>query len=375
LLKTALKWLLSILIGAIFVWYAARNWPLQRVFEGTPQVHGTHFAMVPDGLTLPEPFDEGARALLVAEGGWTLDLMFLLPFFALLTAVHFLRVWRWDVLLKPLARFSFGELNRVGAVGFMAMFIFPFRLGELVRPYLLRERNPGKIRMTSGLAVIVVERTMDGVVVSFLLFLVLAFMPQTHIESYERVRIGTYAALVVFLGIIAVLGALFWLRDRVSAAAERFPVLRSTALGQRLLGMLKAFLEALRVIPNYRSFLFFTLLTAFYWWVVGVGYNVLAHGFDLPVPLIGSYAMMATSVVGMMIPNSPANVGSFWVFFLLPLEVYMGPQARSTQVIAYALVAWGVTVIQYLVFAGWFLLRRKVSFQSAVHPHVIDADG
>ena len=369
--KSLLKWAISLGLGVLFIWVAGRNWPLGDVFHGSPLLAGRFFAMVPASLgAFAGPLDPDARARVVAAGGWTLDLLYLIPFVVLLCSVHFARVVRWDYLLRPIARFDFWELNRVAAVGFMAMFVFPFRLGELVRPYLLRERHKGTIRMTEGLAVIVVERLTDGLLVSLFLVAVLFRMPDTYVESYQRVRYGAWVALLVFVGGLVALGLMFVVRQRLSAFFERFRLVTGTAAGRRFLSILKAFLDALQVLPSIRYYLLFVAMTAVYWSLVGLGYNVLAAGFELPVPVLGSFAMMATSVVGMMIPNSPANVGSFWVFLLLPLELYVGDRAFGTQAIAYALVAWGVTVLQYLVFAGWFMLRGQVSMSSVAHAHV-----
>jgi glycosyltransferase 2 family protein len=373
--KTLLKWTLSLGIGAVFVWYAGQNWPLHRVFEGTPAFFGAWFAMVPaamgDLLADGGAFDAAVRVRLVDAGGWCFNLWWALPYLGFLTLVHFARVTRWSMLLRPIARFKFWELNRIAAVGYMAMFVFPFRLGELVRPYLLRERHKGTIRMTEGLAVIVVERVTDGLLVSMFLFLVLFFMPQEHVESFTRVRLGAYVALFVFVSAIVALALMFGFRERLAAFFERFRLVRETALGQRFLSILRSFLEALQVLPSVGTYLRFTLLTALYWGLVGGAYNVLTMGFELGIPVIGSFAMMATSVVGMMIPNSPANVGSFWVFFLLPLDMIIGATAAgSTQAIAYALFAWGLTLAQYLIFAGYFLLRRSISLDRVMHAHI-----
>jgi glycosyltransferase 2 family protein len=376
--KTLLKWLISLAIGAAFIWYAGKNWPLARVFQGQPTLVGSVFLMVPDGLRDDSPMvavgaasgPSAFSAAVVAAGGWSIDLWSLLPYFTILSLIHFSRVLRWSFLLRPIARFDFWELNRVGAVGYMAMFVFPFRLGELVRPYLLRQRHRGKIRMTEGLAVIVVERAVDGMMVSLLLFLVLFFMPRAHIESYERVRIGAYVALLVFLGVVTMLGVMFASRRHLMSFLERFGLLTGTPLGQRVLSITRAFLSALQVLPNARTFLTFIGITAVYWCLVALGYNVLSEGFDLGLPILGSMAMMATSVVGMMIPNSPANVGSFWVFFLLPLGLYIGDRADNTQAVAYALIAWGGALLQYLIFSGYFLARRAVSFDNVIHARI-----
>jgi len=70
--------------------------------------------------------------------------------------------------------------------------------------------------------------------------------------------------------------------------------------------------------------------------------------------------MMATVVCGMMIPNSPGNVGSFWFFLLVPAPLY-GIAEGSTQAIACGLMIWLFQLIQQTGFGAYFVIRGKVS--------------
>ncbi len=84
-------------------------------------------------------------------------LILYLPFWAV---IHLSRTWRWGILLEPVARVPFRKLNAASAVGWMALVIMPFRLGEFARPYLVAER-PG-LRVSAALSSVVVERVADG---------------------------------------------------------------------------------------------------------------------------------------------------------------------------------------------------------------------
>ena len=102
-----------------------------------------------------------------------LDLARFLPyvagFYLLLAFVHLCRSWRWHYLLAPLGvRISFGRLLAVSSVGFMAILVLPARLGEFVRPALLRRK--GEISASAALGTVAVERIIDGLVVSVLVF-------------------------------------------------------------------------------------------------------------------------------------------------------------------------------------------------------------
>ena len=68
------------------------------------------------------------------RGGWLV----------LAVAVSFLlmafRTWRWQLELRPLEHIPFGRLWVVTAVAYLAINLFPARLGEVVRPWLLSRR-------------------------------------------------------------------------------------------------------------------------------------------------------------------------------------------------------------------------------------------
>jgi hypothetical protein len=384
-LKLAVKWAVSIAIGAFFIWLSARSWPMDKVFsfdfhlDGTVLVAGSappaQLEWHPPDTAAPSPVspaaepaagptiephsDPGAAPPMAA--GWSFDLLYLLWYGLILAVIHFLRVVRWYPLLRPIARVGFWKLNRVGAVGFMAVFIFPLRLGEFVRPYLIAER--GRIRMSEAMATIVVERVFDGLMTSLLLFLVLRFLPTEHSESYAELRAGSYIALAVFVGALLVLALTYWRRDWTVRMIRRFVGRVLPGIAERIIGILEAFLRGLSILPDWRNVAAFVGITSVYWVVNGLGLWLFARGFGLHVPLVAAYAMMASIVVGMMIPNSPANVGSFWFFLLKPLELY-GLGAGNVQAIVYALGVWAIQTAQLLVFAGWFLVRGQVSVKS-----------
>ncbi|MFT5433470.1 MAG: hypothetical protein ACI9OJ_004176 [Myxococcota bacterium] len=331
--KTALKWTLGLLIGAFFVWLSARDWK--------PELTA--------GL--------GLNGSSVRTDGWSFNLWYLVPYLVILTAIHFLRVVRWYPLLKPIADVDFWRLNRVSAVGNMYLFILPFRLGELARPYLIADR--GDVSMSAALGTIVVERVVDGLIVALVLFGVLFFLPGQELESFNEIRLGAYAALAVFGGALTVLVAMFLRREWTFKVLRAILRRISGGLADKIIGLLSAFYDGLAALPNPRYFASFVGWSIIYWALNGVGYYVLALGFPgLEIPLLAAYAMMCCVVVGMMLPNPPANVGVYWFFLLKPLALY-GIAAGSPAAAAFGLLAWLGQLIQQGAFGLWFTARGK----------------
>ncbi|MCB9728452.1 MAG: flippase-like domain-containing protein [Deltaproteobacteria bacterium] len=354
---------IGLAIGAFFVWLSARGWPMDRL-AGVPTLSGPHLVV---GSADPAALDAAwrssdAAALRAAAGdGWAVDLPWILPYLLVLTIIHFLRVIRWKPLLDPIVELDFRTHNRIGAVGFMAMFIMPLRLGELVRPYLVKRATDG-VRMTAVLSTVVVERVADGVTVSLVLFGVLFALPASDPSTSLALRGGAVAALAVFLGATVLLIGARWQHQRTVRIVELTLGRLLPGLAHRIVDILDAFLKGLRSLPTVRAFAWFIFLTLVYWGVNGIGVWLMARAFWLPVDLLGAYAMMACVVVGMMIPNSPGNVGSFWYFLMLPLALY-GSGHGSTQAIAFGITVWLLQLLQQGIFGAWYMVRGQVAWR------------
>jgi uncharacterized protein (TIRG00374 family) len=82
-----------------------------------------------------------------------------------------IRAWRWQFLLEPLGRPTFGSAFRATAVGFAATSVLPARAGEVIRPYFLArtERHKEKMTATGAFATIILERVLDTITVLLLL--------------------------------------------------------------------------------------------------------------------------------------------------------------------------------------------------------------
>ncbi|MBU1537446.1 flippase-like domain-containing protein, partial [Myxococcota bacterium] len=98
----------------------------------------------------------------------------LLLFIGLTICMISLRAFRSVLILNRLTgpRRSWVRLFSTSFIGFGAILLFPFRSGELVRPWLLaspRKSAGRRIRFSSLIGVSIFERVLDGLLVSFLL--------------------------------------------------------------------------------------------------------------------------------------------------------------------------------------------------------------
>jgi hypothetical protein len=345
--QVLLRILLGSAIGALFVWLSVRG------------------ASDAWGRLAGDVRLEGWVIRVGDARGWQVDLSWVLVFLGVLGVVHVLRVVRYVPLLDPLVKLDLATHNRIGAVGFMAMFLFPLRLGELARPFLVKQTVAGRVRMTRVLSTVVVERVVDGLVVSLLLASILGGLPSQGRVVDQRLTVGAWVALGVFVGASLLLAGAVWQHDRTVGLLRATFGRVAPGLIRRVIELVDTFVGGLRSLPSGAAFGRFLGLTVIYWGVNGLGIWSMTHAFGLPVDLVGAYAMMACVVVGMMVPNSPGNIGSFWYFLLIPLPLY-GVSEESTPAIAFGLAVWLCQLVQQTAFAGWFLLRGQVSLKGVL---------
>ena len=285
------------------------------------------------------------------------DYVWLAPYAGILVVIHLARTLRWGILLEPVAKVPFSRLNAVSAVGFMALMILPFRIGEFARPYLIAERP--RIRVSATLSSVVVERVADGLFTALLLVLTLLAVP----EGTPGLRLLRGAGLVV-LAVFGALLAFLVVAYRNRALAVRFthrmldPL--SSRLAERASAMMDAFIHGLRVVPSRSKVATFFLLTAVYWCLNAWGMSVLARAFDLRLTLVQAFTVLGVLVVGVMIPAGPGMVGTFQAATVLGVSLFVPREVLDTRGTAYANVLWAVQLAFTTALGLFFLFSRHI---------------
>jgi uncharacterized protein (TIRG00374 family) len=286
-------------------------------------------------------------------------------YIGLLVVVQLTRALRWNYLLAPLGvRIPPAPLLAISSVGFMAILALPARLGEFVRPGLLRKRG---ISATSALGTVAVERIVDGLLVS--LFVFVAFFALRGPDSPGWMMPTAYAALGIFaLAMIFLVGALKWPEQSVRFWLDItfLPKIAPRIAGiieRKALDMIKGF----EVMRDKRNLAWFFGWSVVYWGCNGLGVWFLARGFGLELGIIGAFATMGLVAVGITLPNAPGLVGQFQWFTLLGLSLYIHGAADKHSDIyattfAFANTHYGLQVAWYILCGAIGLATRYVSF-------------
>ncbi len=290
---------------------------------------------------------------------------YLAAYLGLQIIMHLCRSLRWNTLLAPLGvHVPAGPLLAISSVGFMAILALPARLGEFVRPGLLRKRG---VSASAALGTVAVERVVDGLIVS--LFVFGALFARRGPDAPGWMMPMAYVALAVFSAALVFL--VFALR-RPEATVRfclrlsllpRFAPRIATAIEGKLLEMIRG----LVVLKHVRHMIAFLTWSIVYWASNGLALWVLARAFGLPLSAIGGFAVMGVVAVGIMLPNPPGLIGLYQGATLLGLTLYLGPGANDEtsamygNTYAFANVQFVLQVVWYMGMGGLALLSPWVS--------------
>jgi len=295
------------------------------------------------------------------------DFRYLAAYVAILFVVHVVRVIRWGIIVEPIVKASFAELNMLGAVGFMLLVILPLRLGEFGRPFVLADHF--KLSKSASLASIVFERIVDGLAMGFMLVcLIWALGSSASADDAAFLRTGAALVTLGFGGLLVVLVFAAKLPHRTHQIVRLTIGRFMPKLGQRVITMMTAFTDGLNVLPSVGKAVAFFGLTAIYWLFAGFGLQLVGKAFGSGLDHLSamhSFTVLGLQVIGAMIPGGPAGAGTFQWFtqFGLSLAIGKTPEAQ-TAAAAYANTVWILQFAQQVLYGLFFVLIGKVHWST-----------
>ncbi len=302
--------------------------------------------------------DVDVSALSAQLGGVRLGYVGL--YFVTLVLIQACRIFRWNVLIRPFARVTTAQALRISNLGLMLILALPLRLGELARPYLLKQETGAS--MSAGLGAVAVERAVDGLLVTLLFFLTTRGLDAPYrvppvLEAAAWISLGVFAsAFVVIVGAILAEGRVVALVGRIGTPLAP----NATARVTRMLG---SFVSGLRSLPDARALASVVAFTLFYWCLNGVGLYWAMRAFGWELPALAGFVVVGVLVLGIMIPAGPGHLGTYQAALRAGLAVF---GVSATDAAAYGLIVYPLNVL-VIVGAGLpYLFGRGASVRTIV---------
>lgn len=272
-------------------------------------------------------------------------------------AGFWIRTIRWRILMRPISRsVTTARLYPVVLIGLTANNIMPARVGELVRAYLVGERED--VSKSAALGTIAVDRTFDGLVLVAILAAVTIFSGTS--AGVKTVGIGTAGA---FFAATAVLSALAFSPNKARALALRLLNLLPHGLEERIEELLDNFLVGVQSLRSPTMMVLALLLTFASWSVETAMYVLVGEAFHLDVGLHVYYLIAAGANLALSILASPGGVGPFEATTKAILLAFMADSANASGQAAAFAIGLHFLLLAPVTAAGLLLLwSMQLSF-------------
>ncbi|MCC6382904.1 MAG: flippase-like domain-containing protein [Dehalococcoidia bacterium] len=293
----------------------------------------------------------------------------LIPALAVLFVAISLRCVRWSVLMRPVAPMSPLRLFPYAIIGYMANNLLPARAGEVVRAYVLGDREGVSKMGTFG--TIAVERLFDGCV------LVLLLLVSGTVVGFDDGRLEVIAAVSAGFFLVALVAFYYLTLDQARAKRVLHRLLRvlPARFEQRAEDIADNLVGSLRSVHDWRSLSTVFVLSVAAWTVEAGCYAVIGQGFDLGVGF-GQYCLLLSAAnLAIIIPTFFGGTGPFeWAAKLTLVGAGVSDGvAAAYSVIAHALVLVPTTILGLVLLWSFGVSFRRfrrvdVEEQSAAVP-------
>lgn len=303
-----------------------------------------------------------------------------LPAYAVMfLAMTWFRAVRWRFLLRSFVPITKRRAFTISCIGFAAILLLPFRLGELVRPYMVRE--PRKVSLSSATGTVVAERVVDGLFLSAMLAVALVTVP--HLDPLPeqvvglpirvaQVRASGFVMLGVFATAFTTVFVFYFARDFARRATMAVFGVVSKRLGEKLAGIAEKLANGLHAFGNGRDAGGFLFETTVYWLINACGMWLLAWGCGVvhadgsPITFGESCALMGMLGVTILIPGPPGLLGVFQAGIYAGMSMYFPENVVVGAGAAYIFMLYASQLTLSTLLGGYFFFTHKNEVQEAM---------
>ena len=249
-------------------------------------------------------------------------------------SVYCWHAWRWSLLLHPIEPVSFWRTLRAIYVGIFANEVLPFKVGEILRCYLISRWTalPFSVSLSSAL----IERLFDGIWLCLCLMVTLRIVRQ---PGHMRLLVGSeYVLAILVLSGVALLAIAMFRRHHAHALLE----------GGTWKRHLRVLIDDLSLIGHskYLYLAFLQSLPYLLFQVIPIYASFRGYGFD-DLALADAFALMVILRLGSVVPQAPGNLGLFQ--FLASESLIKIFNVVPDQAHRFSQVLWGIVTLPLLI--------------------------
>jgi uncharacterized protein (TIRG00374 family) len=269
---------------------------------------------------------------------------------ALIYLLGFLpRGLRWQLMLSTIKKVSLADSTQIVALGYAANNVLPFRLGEVVRAYIMGNKN--NISKITCLASIATERVIDGIVLVSLLGLSMIFLSVT-IQSAEALKHILFTCGAIFLSAVFIMVLVLIFSEKALQIGKSFFGHIGVEILEKLIHSL-SFLRTKKILFNI------VLLSIIVWLIEGAMFVLILWEMGLRNPVTGGYFCMGIVNMGILLPSAPGYVG---VYQAASVFAFLALGYSESAGLAYGLLVHIAQYIPITIIGGFIFIHFQYRF-------------
>jgi hypothetical protein len=244
---------------------------------------------------------------------------YLLPTILLFLSLSFLRSLRWAIILSPIKYIEQKKLFPIACVGFMSIVLFPMRIGEVMRPWIISTKNLAPF--SSVLATIFIERVLDTVSLLGIFFIIMM-----HLDLPPWLIKSGYTAFTAFIVMILFMSLLYFRTDFTLLLIKPVLTLIPSRIRDKIEALIQNFVNGFSIISSPWRLLGSLLLSLLIWGISGLAIYTLFFFHNFQLSLIAAFVVLVGTIIGISLPTAPGMLGNFQFACIFALTMFSVPK-------------------------------------------------
>jgi len=225
----------------------------------------------------------------------------------------FLKSLKWKFVLDASVKLSVFYVFRLHMTGALFNFIFPLRIGEIIKSAFLKRYN--QVSMSMSLPTVLVDR----VYFSIISFICLLFLPLISFDLNRYVEYGIFTTLAVLIISIALVAISGFKTDLIIKLIRKFEFLFPAKTTDYIISRIDIFFKSLKqILVNGPLFIKITFLTFLVICSDALTFYLFFYSANVKIDFIQFTVIAILMNLLYFVPSPPGSLGSTeWYFSLL----------------------------------------------------------
>lgn len=278
--------------------------------------------------------------------------IYLFPALAVYAFGFCLRILRWKCLFRHERSVKTNSVFSALMIGFMVNHIFPARIGEVVRAYVLSKKEG--LSKTLSFGTVVMGRLFD--IMTLLIFLSVIFLIFPLPPLFKNIN---YIGAAGFISVLIFIIFLIYNKNKAFNFMNRCLFFLPAAIAGKLLRGVEELIGGFDVIKNKRNLLLVLLCSVCIWLVEAGVCFILTKSFGISVPFYGVILVIILTSLRVLIPASPGHIGTFEGFCIVGL-LFFGVNKEAG--LGFSIVYHAFISIPVILIGFGLLLKENFSW-------------